>query len=119
GADLPAVQHDAFADRLAQRIIGSKRRVDVVVRVERIRERLRVAAGLGDTESHVRARGRSGVADQRYPPIYDAGSGEIADRREERTLDIAQAIEKCGRHDGFSIGAHSYDEIFADERRWN
>ena len=44
GAEPAAVQHDALADGLARSIVGGERRIDVVMGVERFRERLRIAA---------------------------------------------------------------------------
>jgi len=116
---LPVLTSSCYrvVDRSAPGIVCGKRGVDVVVGGKRIRQRLRVAARLGDAEPHMRARGRSGIADQRDAPVHDARRGEVVDRREERALDVAQAIDKSVRHDFFGVGAHLRDEILADERR--
>src|SRR4029079_6193954 len=79
--------------------------------------RLRIAAGLGDAETHMRARGRSGVADQRDPFEHDTGRREVVNRGEEWQRDVAQTIDEGGRHDAFGLGAHLRDQAFADERR--
>ena len=57
---------------------------------KRLRQRLRVVAGLGHAEAHMRARIGGGIADHGDAAEHDARRGEIVDRRDERLLDRHQ-----------------------------
>ena len=74
GAELAAVHHDGVADRLAFGVVGLQRRVDIVVIAQLFRQRLRVGAGLGHAEAHVRARIGRCIADHGDAAKNDCGA---------------------------------------------
>src|SRR5262249_47944673 len=82
-AELASVEHDPLAQRLAVPVVGGESIVDLVVTLQRLDQRQRVAACLGHAEAHVRPRGGRGVADQRDAPEHELRRRKVVDRREE------------------------------------
>ena len=90
-AELAAVHDDGVADRLALRVVGLQAPSSMSSwSRQRLRQRLRVGAGLGHAEAHVRPRVGGGVADHGDAADTRSRRGEIVDRRDEGLLDRHQ-----------------------------
>src|SRR5262249_41821757 len=70
---LARVRDDAFTERLARGVVGSKSPVDVIVIRKRFCQRLRLCPGFGDAKTDVRTWRRGRIAHQCHAAENQAG----------------------------------------------
>src|SRR5258708_32595158 len=75
--------HGLPGDRQTLALETSKAFEKVRIACERVREHLRVRAGLGNTHADVRSSHRGGVADQRDAAVHHFLDHQIIDRRKD------------------------------------
>src|SRR5215471_1749399 len=102
-AELATMRNDAFAERLADCIIGGKRPVEVVVTGKCFRQRLCFRTSLGDAKPHVRTWCRCCIAYQYHAAEHQAGRAKIINRREKWLIDMPQTIEVLRRQQSFGL----------------
>ena len=84
---------------------------------QRIRERHRILRRLGNARADMRARHKSGIADQRNPAEAHARHVDVVDRLQERAICKSNTSRNCGASSALAGAAQLRNGRIRDQRR--